>query len=36
MLSAVSDMVIEVQACGPDIADGAGRIAQQMGSKVTA
>ncbi|GAB7141446.1 sensor domain-containing protein [Mycobacterium riyadhense] len=32
-LSAVDDVVIDVQACGPDITDGAGKIAEQMGNK---
>jgi hypothetical protein len=33
VLSAVADVVIDVQACGLDIADGAGRIAEQMGAR---
>lgn len=33
VLSAVDDVVIDVQACGPESGDGAGRIADEMGSK---
>ncbi|MBY0386890.1 MAG: sensor domain-containing protein [Mycobacterium pseudokansasii] len=33
VLRAVSDVVIEVEACGTDIADGAGQIAEQMSAK---
>jgi hypothetical protein len=33
VLSAVSDVVIEVQACGADISDGAGRMAEQMATR---
>ncbi|BCI85416.1 hypothetical protein NIIDMKKI_06220 [Mycobacterium kansasii] len=33
VLRAVSDVVIEVEACGTDIADGAGQIAEQMSTK---
>ncbi|ETW24460.1 sensor domain-containing protein [Mycobacterium gastri] len=33
VLKAVSDVVIEVEACGTDIADGAGQIADQMSTK---
>ncbi|BBX94858.1 sensor domain-containing protein [Mycobacterium lacus] len=35
VLSAVSDVVIDVQACGPDITDGAGRMAEDMGTRAT-
>jgi hypothetical protein len=34
-LSAVSDVVIDVQACGTDITDPATRMAEQMGTKAT-
>jgi len=33
VLSAVSDLVIDVQACGADISDGAGRMAEQMATR---
>jgi len=33
VLSAVEDVVIDVQACGPEPGDGAARIADQMGTK---
>jgi serine/threonine kinase PknH len=33
VLSAVSDVVIDVQACGADINDGAGRMAEQMATR---
>ena len=33
VLSAVSDVVIDVQACGADISDGAGRMAEQMATR---
>ncbi|MGB9222321.1 sensor domain-containing protein, partial [Mycobacterium sp.] len=33
VLSAVSDVVIDVQACGTDISDGAGRMAEQMATR---
>lgn len=32
-LQAVSDLVIEVQACGPDTTDAAARIAEQIGTR---
>ena len=35
VLSAVSDLVIDVQACGNDITDPAARMAEQMGAKAT-
>jgi serine/threonine kinase PknH len=33
VLSAVADVVIDVQACGVDINDGAGRMAEQMATR---
>ncbi|BBX76128.1 sensor domain-containing protein [Mycobacterium shinjukuense] len=34
-LTAASDLVIDVLACGPDITDGAGRIAEQIATRAT-